>query len=142
MGGVEPCRFSGRVAVGALFDVAGPTAKPVGHDPTAGAGWGEESEGGPRMAVGGVFQHATPATDGGQGGDEAPVVVAKDAPRLMWMRSAEPIRAPTGARRMGDDGPRALIEAGVAVRRAIPEFHVWHVRVGAMSEHVERRDHD
>src|SRR5262249_96418 len=111
---VEPCALAGDVPVKPLLDVTGPAAFPASAAPAPAAWWFQQPRRGPAMAVGRVSQHATVASHRRQRGSEAAAIVAK--PELMWLsRTAVPVAAPSRARRMRHDRPRAVIGACIAL---------------------------
>lgn len=67
----------------------------------------------PGMAVGGVFQDASPGADGGQGGSEATLVVAEFV-LVRFAGGAVPETAPAFTRWVGDHRMRALVQARVS----------------------------
>src|SRR5260370_33050084 len=123
------------MAVVTLLDVAGPAAPPLaGPDPSAAAWRFYEAISVPRLAVGRMFQNASPFAHGTQRGDKTVIVI----PQLKLMglaRRAMPEPPPPLTRGMSYDRPRPGVFSRVALNR--PQVHARQSCVDAIGFNKE-----
>lgn len=126
------------MAVVALIHAACPATAPIGDNPPARTRRFLQPETLPCGARRWMFQHAAPPSHRFQGHQKAPAIIPALAANP-GARPAVPIPAPPLTRRMGDDRVWPFVQPGVPFNR--PQFNIWQIRIGAITQYKQRRRH-